>query len=591
MAAAVSILVRISDIDPIAAKKFIFHAGYWIVFVSSALYFWLLLKYIWPKISRLISAKYRWGLLGAMIGAVFLQIHEPRQFKIMYDEYSITGVARNMHFLREASFPTTAHYISDRLYVTESQIDKRPFFFPFVLSLLHDLTGYRVGNAFILNALASLLLLLLVYVFGVKEGGVGLGLALQSLFLSLPLLAQCTTSGGYDVFNLCMIGMLWYTGIQYLSQSGAGGLNLFVLTSIHLAQTRYESILYTLVVIALVGYKWWRERVPSLTWLSVVCPLFLALPLLINKILMAIPGSLETKPGQDYFGFYYFPDNAKRALLYLFTLDFDSSNSFILSLFGSIALVFLIVAVFVRRRTFFASEKDTLLFALITIMIATSILTLCNFWGQWDDPVASRFSLPLCLAFILIIGRVVGELWRSRPVPYWLPALSFSLALAFSVPAAVRSFATHELISAQENAWFENVLSTRSKQRVLAIADSSIGLILYGYPAVSTGKARTVKWKLNECLKNRTYDEIIVLERFLSGTAKVAEVPFDGRALGSDFVREAIAEVRFRANTITRASRILRVEGIDSLPPDEYVKEDFAPNDERYIAHLYKALP
>jgi hypothetical protein len=47
--------------------------------------------------------------------------------------------------------------------VIDTFLDKRPYFFSFLIALLHDLTGYRLENVFVLNAALTLATLAAVY--------------------------------------------------------------------------------------------------------------------------------------------------------------------------------------------------------------------------------------------------------------------------------------------------------------------------------------------------------------------------------------------------------------------------------------------
>jgi hypothetical protein len=69
-------------------------------------------------------------------------------------------------------------------------VDKRRHFYPFLVSLAHDVTGYRPSNAFVVNAVLGVLFLGRVYGWGVVLGGPRHGMLAVLLISTLPLLAQ-----------------------------------------------------------------------------------------------------------------------------------------------------------------------------------------------------------------------------------------------------------------------------------------------------------------------------------------------------------------------------------------------------------------
>ena len=139
-------------------------------------------------------------------------------------------------------------------------LDKRPLFQPLLVSLLHDLTGYRPENVFALNSALTFGLLGLVYVACRKLAGREAGILAVLLLTSLPLLAQNATGGGFELLNLVMIMSTLLLGMRFAEKRDPGSLQALLLSAVLLAQTRYESILFMLPVGLLVGWTWWKER-------------------------------------------------------------------------------------------------------------------------------------------------------------------------------------------------------------------------------------------------------------------------------------------------------------------------------------------
>jgi len=560
-----------------SAQLLIIAGGYWIMLTGALLYAVHLYRYLCIKWSLALWKKYRIGVVVAALGAVFLQTHEPRQFKVLFDEFTFSGVARNMHFFRQAAFPTRIHLVDDGMNAMESAIDRRPLFFQFTLACVHDVTGYRPENVFYLNAVVAFFLLLITYCFGVKYGGASLGITLVGLWLGLPLLAQNATGGGYDIFNLLMLAIFWFFGLEYLRSGTLLAQNLFILTAVHLAQVRYESILYIIPMAAIIMIKCFRDRTIKLGWVGVMFPLGLLLPLLINLAFVQTPGAFQTNPGQSFFSLQYFPDNLERAFRYLFDPSFAGSNSIILSAFGIVAVIAVSLRLVSRWRDLVWNGEDALLGGLLLVVLLNVLLVLCNFWGQWDDPVATRFSLPLHLLFIWCIGYSLKEMFTQRAIPVWVPVVAVVSGLVLSTAAAARSYPTREMLPGREYAWLFEEIAKPSHQGALIIAHP-VGPIVYGHAAVGMEVAEAAKWKIHECLRLGLYPEILALERVCIDVTTGQEVPYDQakgwdiKSLGSAgssvlsnaFKKQIVAEVHWRPGVI---SRVVRIVGVEAEPP------------------------
>lgn len=136
------------------------YLGYWAVLAAAGYYAYLLSRYFRQKnFRRFLQANWV-GLVIAALGTAVIESHEPRELKVLYDEFVLSGTAMGMHYLREAVHPIRMHNISDVPEVLEVGVDKRPLLFPFAISCLHDLTGYRVENVFILNGAVCFLSLI-----------------------------------------------------------------------------------------------------------------------------------------------------------------------------------------------------------------------------------------------------------------------------------------------------------------------------------------------------------------------------------------------------------------------------------------------
>lgn len=589
--AALVVAVRFVTINQFVVQGLVVKYGYWAIAMTFAGFVVLLARQA-PSAGGILQLckAHRAGLITVLLAVIYFQVHEPREFKVLFDEFVISGVARNMHFDREPTYPARGHYFDGRLYILYSGLDKRPFFFSFIISLAHDLTGYRPENVFYVNACMAAILLLLVYGYGFTMGGPRLGCLGVLILAGLPLVAQNATGGGFELANLVMILTLYFLGRFYYRSPGTQGLDLFILAAVLLAQARYESLLYVLVVPAVVLCKWRLEKRITLTWLAAISPVMILIPLLVNKLFLANPAFFQTGPGQAFISVNYLLDNAKVAMFYLFHPDFDSTNSVLLSVLGVFGVAFFIFLAWKNIKQWFLQRgEDLVLFFIFSVTCVDTIVALCVFWGDWNDPMVSRFSLPLQLLMVILTLRVTVEFLASRPLPKWTMVVAGMWIVLFATPASARLYKTDHIITAREYSWLFDYLAHKGPD-TLTVSGSCIGPILHNMPAISIESAKQARWQIKACLDEGIYKEIIVFQRFRMDYKSGRYVEDGPTQLGGGFKLETIMERKFHIDMISRISRIVDVDMTNIHAPDGIGKTPIK-NEDALVSDLIRKLP
>ena len=181
------------------ALPLVTQTGYWCVLAAFALFAWALWRAYRDDLARVRACGLRgfdWASLAVVaVGGTVLMVHESFGFKIVMDEVMLAGTSMSMHFDRSVITPMRGGDIQGAFVVLGGNLDKRQLFFPFLVSILHDLTGYRVENAFVLNGILTFVFLGLVNAAGRKLAGRQAGWLGVALFAGLPLLAPNSTGG------------------------------------------------------------------------------------------------------------------------------------------------------------------------------------------------------------------------------------------------------------------------------------------------------------------------------------------------------------------------------------------------------------
>ena len=164
---------------------------------------------------------------------------ETLRSKVLYDEFVLQSTAYNMHHFREVATMVRGYDLLGSFVSTDNYLDKRPYFFPFLVSLVHDVLGYRPINAYVLNVLLMPVTLIVAYLLGRRWHGWRGGMIALCLLGTLPLFGQNATGSGMEILNVLMLLMAVLVGGLYLENPEKGSLSVFILSVVLLAQCRY----------------------------------------------------------------------------------------------------------------------------------------------------------------------------------------------------------------------------------------------------------------------------------------------------------------------------------------------------------------
>lgn len=563
-----SIVLGFFSFTPDQSIAAVIYGGYWAMLIITGLFAWSLIRlarqsaFAWSAWRQLLS----WpAALIAGCGVVLL-VHEGYGFKILMDEALLLGTSMSMHFDKVALVPMRGNDIQGAFQILAGQLDKRPLFQPFLTSVLHDFTGYRPENVFVLNTLLTFVLLTLAYFAARRVAGRAGGAVAVLLLTGLPLLAQNATGGGFELLNLVMILSTLLLGMRYAAGRDALAQQAFVLSGILLALTRYESALFLLPVALTILWVWWQEQRPVLSGVFCATPLMLIPLALHNKVFTERTSSWElgSQPGYEkVFSPAYVPDNLEHALNFFFNTNGEQSNSLVLAVLGLLAAPFFALWAIRILQKARSAPPERVAFAIFALGFAAhTALLLCYFWGRFDDPVIRRLSLPLHLALVLGVVVVANEIKHAH-VFRVLAAIAIAGTLAHGLPSMARHDFSMDYYIGREAEWRREFIKQHPERDYLFIDGSSIFWIAHLISATPRQQAIERKEHLIYHFRNHTFSEIYVFQRLEveDKTGRLTVQADDD--LGPDYVLEPITERRF---TPLRVSRISRVKEIKEGP-------------------------
>ena len=206
---------------------------------------------------------------------------EPATFKVVMDEPLLASTAQSMHHDRMALVPGRGVDVNGYYNLLDGFVDKRPLLYPFLVSVLHDLTGYRVANAFVLNALFTPFFWLLVWSIGQsirsKDSD---GFLSVALLATAPLVSNLATSGGFDWMNGGLLVFLFWIAQRFHRDPQSLTLQALLITTLGLlANTRYEGLLWAIPFGALVLVRaGGLKSILKLSWVAMLSPWMVFMP-------------------------------------------------------------------------------------------------------------------------------------------------------------------------------------------------------------------------------------------------------------------------------------------------------------------------
>ncbi|MDB6168460.1 MAG: hypothetical protein JWM88_1324, partial [Verrucomicrobia bacterium] len=468
----VAVVVGFFAIPGTMAIVFVSDMGYWFELAAFLVFGWALWGALRDDVRALHWRTIDWTTVALiLVSGVVLLVHETFGFKIVMDEIMLLGTSMSMHFDKTVLTPIRGNDIQGAFVVLDGIMDKRPLFFPFLLSLLHDLTGYRPANAFVLNGLLTFVFLGLINAFGRRLAGRRAGWLGVLLFAGLPLFGQNATGGGFELLNMVMIIATMVLGARFVEKRDDVSLTAFCYAALLLGQTRYESLIYALPVVIIVLWVWLQERRAILPWAVILAPLLLLPYPLQHRIfeLRTSAWQLQSKPEYSVpFSFSYIVDNIAHAEQFFLARPVDQPNSLVLSVMGWVAIPFFLLFAAKRVRTLRTESPAVVTSLIFGIGFAGQfLLMMCYFWGKFDDPIIRRLSLPTHLWLVVAVLTVLPQF--KAGVQRALIGVAVLGIIASGVPSMAAHAYTQEYLPGRETAWRRQFMADQPRRDYLVL--------------------------------------------------------------------------------------------------------------------------
>ena len=544
------------------ATLWVAHCGYWFV-SASLLAFALSLWRVFRASEHGTLPKPDFPVLTLLLAcSAFLILAEPRGYKVLMDEVLLLATSSGLHTSRIAAGPNEALESQGVILVTKALIDKRPLLFPYLVSLLHTLSGYRPSNAFLLNNLLGILFLWLGSSLGrLCAGRTGAVLGIL-LFAGLPLFAQNMNGGGFDLLNLVLLLATLFLALHHLQKQDAASQSALAFCACLLIQSRYESVVVALPLLLAIPMIWYRNRRIQLDWTLLLPPLLLLLSAWHLSVFAVRPDPFELNSGKAAHGAFsllYWPENLGHLAGFFLASPWEQLNSPVFSLLGWLSLpAALFIGLRLVRKPSLADPVSVALLLGLVACLAHLALLLTYYYGTFDAHICRRFLLPFHLGLFLAFLLVLKQTFAQRPLlRRGLVATSTLCLLSLSFPIVWSGVGMSTYLIGKEVEWRLDFIARHKGSRYMVIDNLSALWNTHGATAQMFETANSDPRLLHRLLDPREGRPIYVYQRLASRPGEAQLQPRAEEVLPPLFKLEPVEERRFRDSELCRISRIV----------------------------------
>jgi hypothetical protein len=478
-------------------------------------------------------------------------------YRVLADEANLVGVSKNLFFHRTANFAVTGKWYFESYWNIDEVTDRRPALFPFLVSLVHAVRGYRPENAFLLNAILFVLFVFLSYRLAKAWGGEALGVCTALLVAATPTTLVSARSAGFDFCATFLLLVMVASFARYVTTPSPRALALLVLELCLFAHVRYEGgALLILTCVILLALR--RVRMPDLRGYGLLysfVPLFL-LPRYWQAVAKA--NDAEQPLTMKLFSVSNFAHNTREFGKLALTPFGDAAHSPLLIILGGAGTAALVVALIHRLATRRMSRATGEIVLFVAAAFgALSVLCFSYFEGNPLQPASSRLFmwldtfLAFAAAWLLVgIGRLVVSpaAFTSRVVPVLVSAVLFLMA----IPSAADPRFIDALIVTRQAAGTWRYFASLGDKNILILSDRPGLYTIMDYGSLDISMVTSDRSQMYE-LSRRLYHDIYIVQEMSLETKK----PLPGFDPWPEVATETAYEFQ---NTDSEYIRVARVK-------------------------------
>jgi hypothetical protein len=533
--------------------------GFHFLFLTTVYWGYVLLPSRAPAGIRL---KFEWQSHGVLLLAFLLTglmfLVSPHQFRILADETNLVSVSYSMFMGHSFANVTESLYFYEQHHPLSSTLDIRPNFYPFLIYLVHVVKGYSAYNGFVVNYIAGVASLWLVYSLLGRWFRWQIALLGMLMLAAFPVFVLWVTASGFEIVNLAMALLAFYLLHEYLEVRDSKNLEGLLLTLVLLAQTRYESAVFVIAIGAVLAISLRPTYLHSLPKRFAIIP-WLFLPIAWHRLLKTDKADYQVYGDDQIFGIDNLVNNLPMALDY-FTAGQEWYGTIALVFYLAVAGFLLALVKILLRRSAISPSGEYVFLAGSLSFLGLLVVVFSYYWGNLTYVFTLRLGIIFIPFLVVPACYLVSEI-LTLSVRWGIPAqfgklsalMGISLVLWFW-PVAGKNEAVEKLTL---NRLYQSTLSFLQAEypahNNLIVTDRPGMYTVHQWGAVSTGYARNKYDSILEGLEKKLYQNVLVIQEvsYDTGLANEAtEIP--------DVLHlETLFETQFDAEKAMRISRVV----------------------------------
>ena len=504
-----------------------------------------------PDIAAWMKENWPGLVIAAVVTLVAWRAVHPGLW-VLSDEADLIGTSKNFFASRTATFTVSGKNYYDSFWDVDVAIDRRPALFPFLVSLVHVVCGYSYRNAFLFNLLLLPAFVLVAYRLAKSLAGETFGVVAGLLVVAHPIALLVVRSGGFDFLALFLSLLAMKSLLDHVRAPTAASLAIVWMNLCLFAETRYESALFILPVLALLlAFRLVdRNMLRPYAFVYALTPAYLA-PRIWQA---ALRGNVPAQdPGVAPFSLEHFVSNAREYFRpVLSPFDGYPAHAGIVIALG---LVGCLLWVWRVRRTWRAPlwpDPRLRSAALVAAWMVLQVVVVFSYaWGRAQAPSAARLVIAIDTFFSFCAAwALTSALARWRPV---VAVMVAAAVVAMHVPIASQHRFLNRLTQTRETATAWRFFDSLHEKRILIVTDRPDLFTIMDYGAMTFEAARQDPFLFEAFARHLFYDIYVVQQIKLSTGS-----PLPGYEIWPERRLETMLEYQNDADVLIRISRLGR---------------------------------
>jgi len=532
------------------------------LFLHTSYYLILLMMIVWTiqavlflkavNFSLKLLLKKHWaGILIALVLTSLIFVSVQVGFKTLSDETNLLSVSMAMLTDKISANYTMGKYYYGNFNPINSELEKRPLAFPFLVSVLHAFTGFRYQNPFIFNFIIMFLFLSGVYIAARKFLDIPSSVAAMFFILSYPVFSIFGTSGNFDFFNSVLFAVILAAVYYYLTNPSSSAFAFIFASLLVFANIRYESIFFLFFIPLLLCKAITKQHLKDNVWLFFITPL-VNLPYIWGRILRS--DAYQNPEDVPLFSAVSFVKNIKIYFSNLVDLNYYLPYAGILSIISLLIFAYLAVALWPKRNQLQKQQKYFLLVLLASVLAGTCIY-FAHFFGDCTHPSSARFFITLSIA--LALGPIALKIYKPQFMSGAALLITAVVFFLFYHPIAIEGRFLNSLKGNRTTYHCIDFLSKIGDKNVLVIAERPGQFTALGYGAINFSYANKNSEQILKEAARHLFSKIVVFQEI----EYTNNNPIKKMALPAGYRLDTLYDIQITATEFLRISEM-------EIPPE-----------------------